>query len=149
MAEEACGYAAELKEAADVIKSLASQYYDLNEDLDSVLKAEGELLACLRLHANEYFGTLSMPSPPERPALEAPNVDVRDMDCREAIRTLLALRSRESSLTFLLSELRSFVINEVVRLAGLIGLCRHFEPDLADKTYATVLDVLVRKYLGL
>ncbi|MGC9209778.1 MAG: hypothetical protein ACP5FT_00680 [Acidilobus sp.] len=147
--DEACGYAAELSEVIASVKSLASQYDELMKDVNSILTAEGELLSCLRLHANDYFGNLSIPTRPERVELDLQSVNIRDMGCQEALRALVSLRSKESSLAFMLSELRSFVINEIVRLAGLIGLCRHFEPALADKLYSEVLDAMVRKYLGL
>jgi len=49
----------------------------------------------------------------------------------------------------MISELHRFLVNEVIRLSGLVALCRHYEPRLAERVYSEVLDRLVAKYLGL
>ena len=149
MGEEACGYIGELEEALRRVLDLKAQYDSISSDLSSILAAEGELISCLRLHVEGFFESLSVPRPPERLDLDVkPEID-KNVSCEEALRTLLTLRSRESSLSFMLAELRGFLINEIIRLAGLVGLCRHYEPELADKVYVNVLDPNLRRHLAL
>ncbi len=149
MEYEGCGYSQELEELSQRVADLKSQYESIMSDLSSVLAAESELISCLRLHVGGYFENLGAPRPPEKPDLEVPINTSGQLSCQEALRALLALRSRESSLTFMLAELRGFIINEIIRLAGLVGLCRHFEPELAEGVYSGVLDSSLRRYLAL
>jgi len=148
MAGEPCRYLEELKEATNRFKALRLQYESTVADLKTIISAESELISCLRLHAPGYFDNLDVPTLTASVNLETPGLsDVKG--CDEALRALLSLRSRESSLSFMISELHRFLVNEVIRLSGLVALCRHYEPQLAERVYSEVLDKLVAKYLGL
>jgi len=148
MAGEPCGYLEELKEAANKFEALRLQYESTVADLKIITSAEGELMSCLRLHASSYFDNLDVPTLAASVNLETPGLsDIKG--CDEALRVLLSLRSRESSLSFMISELHMFLVNEIIRLSGLVALCRHYEPQLAERVYSEVLDKLVAKYLGL
>jgi hypothetical protein len=148
MASEPCRYLEELKEATNRFKALRLQYESTVADLKTIISAEDELISCLRLHAPGYFDNLDVPTLTASVNLETPGLsDVKG--CDEALRALLSLRSRESSLSFMISELHRFLVNEVIRLSGLVALCRHYEPQLAERVYSEVLDKLVAKYLGL
>ncbi len=147
--DEACGYKIELERSLQEVLDLKAQYESMYADLSSILAAEDELTSCLRLHVEGYFENLSPPPQPERLNFDTQVKVDEDMGCEEALRALLTLRSRASSLNFMLAELRGFLINEIIRLAGLVGLCRHYEPELAEKAYSNVLDVNLRRYLAL
>ena len=148
MTGEPCRYLEELKENTNKFEALRLQYESTVADLKTIISAEGELISCLRLHAPGYFDNLDVPTLTASVNLETPGLsDVKG--CDEALRALLSLRSRESSLSFMISELHRFLVNEVIRLSGLVALCRHYEPQLAERVYSEVLDKLVAKYLGL
>jgi hypothetical protein len=148
MASEPCRYLEELKEAVNKFESLRLRYESTVADLKIIISAEGDLISCLRLHASSYFDNLDVPTLTASVNLETPGLSGLK-GCDEALRALLSLRSRESSLSFMISELHRLLVNEVIRLSGLVALCRHYEPQLAERVYSEVLDRLVAKYLGL
>ncbi len=76
-------------------------------------------------------------------------LEVPPDDCNRVRQLLVRGKSLESSLTFKLAEANISIRNEVIRLAGLAALCRHFEPELSEKISNEVLNPLLSKYLSI
>ena len=140
-----------LEEAVDRLRSLDEQLQGMREDLEEVLNAQSALLACLREYAPQYFQADGRRPDvlAELESLEqAPAFEYRASDCGAARRALLEASSRASALSFLLAEVLHQLRVESVRLAGLVALCRHFEPQLSERVYGEVLDRALRNYVG-
>ncbi len=154
MRDEDCrSLAQELKELTERLKDMMSQLMEATSDLRSILAAERELLSCLRLHSPDYFSQLSLPEYAEVEDLSNESLEhiesdnINEMDCDIIKRRLLAVRSREASLAFRLTEVSLSLRTEAIRLSGLIALCRHFEPELSEDVYKKIGELVIDKYV--
>lgn len=140
-----------LVETLDRLRSLSEQLQGLREDLEEILNAQAALLACLKEYAPQYFQADER-RPDVLGELEALGEDLgagyEVSDCGSARRALLEASSRASALSFLMAEALHQLRVEAVRLAGLVALCRHFEPQLSERVYEEVLDRALRNYVG-
>lgn len=115
-----------------------------------MIKSQNDLISCLKLHSPAYFSWLE-PKVDEI-ELEAPrdeSPEISPDDCNKVRQALVREKSLESSLTFRLAELNISIRNEVIRLAGLVALCRHFEPELSERISNEALNPLLSKYLSI
>ncbi len=124
-------------------------------DASLIVSSESKLIDCIRFHAPNSFEQLEAPPAPrqlgeyyDEHELPSPQELMSTDDCSTLSRELLRLNSARSALNFALFELLQELRQEAIRLAGLVALCRHFEPELAEEVYDKVLDNMLRKYVG-
>ncbi|MFP3309787.1 MAG: hypothetical protein RXO27_03200 [Acidilobus sp.] len=140
-----------LAETREKIKDLEGSLKDILDDLRNVINAEANLISCLRLHAPDYFSQLEEASTEglQLGGDVSLDVNVKPDDCARVRQLLVRASSLEASLTFQMAETSAVIRNEIIRLAGLVALCRHFEPELSESVGNDILYPLLSKYLSI